>query len=76
MAPTPCAARAPKSRSRLPAAPATRDAAANTDPPATTSVKGRTRRWSSATGTDVIATASAYVVSTHETPTIDVSNSP
>ena len=59
-----------------PANPATTDAAAKTATPATTSGSGRTRRCSRATGTAVTATASAYVVSTHDTPTIDVSNSP
>ena len=56
--------------------PATSEAAAKTATPATTSDSGRTRRCSRATGTAVTATTRAYVVSTHDTPTIDVSNSP
>ena len=61
---------------RLVAAPATSDETANTVTPAITSASGRSRRCSRAIGIAVTETARAYVVSTHDTPTIDVSNSP
>ena len=75
VAPTPWAHRAASRRARLLAKPATSEAAANTATPATTSESGRTRLWRRATGTATTATTRAYVVSTQETPTIDVSNS-
>ena len=53
VAPTPWTPRAASRNARLVATPATSEAAANTATPATTSDSGRTRRWTSATGTAV-----------------------
>ncbi len=58
-APTPWAARAASNIVRPVASPATSEAAVNTAAPATTRWSGRTRRCSTATGTEAIATARA-----------------
>ena len=76
VAPTPWAARATSSIVSDVAKPATSDAPAKIATPATTSDSGRTLRWNRATGMATSATTRAYVVSTHDTPTIEVSNSP
>ncbi len=71
----PCAQRATSRNPKSGAAPAATDAKANSPRPQATSRSGCSRRCTSATGMATMATVSAYVVSTHETPTIVVSNS-
>ena len=57
------------------ASPASPDAAANTAPPAAVSTVARARRTHGSTASPATAAATAYDVSTHDTPVIDASKS-